>query len=285
MKNISIFAMTLALSGAVGMLVTGCKDSGKKTEVPDEPTTKKNAKTTTKLEALTAETTAMISGTVKYKGTPPVMEDDDRIGRSSDKAACLAGGGIHVKRQTWLVNPDGTVRNVLVFLAPPKGKKFAPLKSDDNPHSSKFICDQPYCQFVPHVFGVQSDVTPVIFKNEATVPHNVKIDINPTYGDSINKTLAPKESSSEYKFKGKGAMMLDITCSSHSWMSAKLAVFDHPYFAVTDEKGNFEIKNAPVGVDLVLNYWHESFGGINEKKALDAKSYSKGENKVELTLP
>ena len=79
--------------------------------------------------------------------------------------------------------------------------------------------------------------------------------------------------------------MLDITCSSHSWMSAKLAVFDHPYFAVTDEKGNFEIKNAPVGVDLVLNYWHESFGGLNEKKALDAKTYSKGENKVELTLP
>ena len=29
-------------------------------------------------------------------------------------------------------------------------------------------------------------------------------------------------------------------------MKAYVWVFDHPYFAVTDDDGNFEIKNAPV---------------------------------------
>ena len=44
-------------------------------------------------------------------------------------------------------------------------------------------------------------------------------------------------------------------------MSARLAVFSHPYFAVTDEEGNFEIKDAPVlGGKLRLYAYHESIG-------------------------
>jgi hypothetical protein len=35
-----------------------------------------------------------------------------------------------------------------------------------------------------------------------------------------------------------------------------MRVFDHPYFATTDENGNFEIPNAPVG-KWRLVYWHE----------------------------
>ncbi len=287
MKNIPVIALMFALAAFTAVTITGCKDK-KKDEPPDDPgTTKKNVGTGGggSLEVLKAEIGATISGAVKFKGTPPAMEDDERISKSSDKNFCESGMGIHVKKQTWLVNSDGTVRNVLVFLAPPKGKKFAAVDPGSNPHAKKLVNDQPFCQFVPHVFGVQSDLTPVVFKNSAAVAHNVKIDINPTLGDSINKTLGPKEESSEYKFKSKGALVLDMTCSSHGWMAAKIGVFDHPYFAVSDDKGNFEIKNAPVGVDLVVHYWHESFGGLNDKKGLAAKSYTKGENKADIELP
>ena len=34
-------------------------------------------------------------------------------------------------------------------------------------------------------------------------------------------------------------------------------VFDHPYFAVTDAKGYFEIKNAPAGTQKVV-VWQEA---------------------------
>jgi hypothetical protein len=30
-------------------------------------------------------------------------------------------------------------------------------------------------------------------------------------------------------------------------MTGYVRIFEHPYYAVTDENGNFEIKNAPVG--------------------------------------
>jgi hypothetical protein len=35
-----------------------------------------------------------------------------------------------------------------------------------------------------------------------------------------------------------------------------MRVFDHPYFAITDQDGKFEIKDAPVGKWRIV-YWHE----------------------------
>src|SRR5262245_27038160 len=45
----------------------------------------------------------------------------------------------------------------------------------------------------------------------------------------------------------------------HPWVQGYVWAFDHPYFAVTDEKGNFEIKNAPAGRWRVV-VWHEKAG-------------------------
>jgi hypothetical protein len=43
----------------------------------------------------------------------------------------------------------------------------------------------------------------------------------------------------------------------HPWMKAWRMVVDHPYFAVTDAKGDFEIKNAPAGTQKVV-VWQEA---------------------------
>ena len=40
-------------------------------------------------------------------------------------------------------------------------------------------------------------------------------------------------------------------------MKAWWMVLDHPYFAVTDDKGYFEIKNAPAGTQKVV-VWQEA---------------------------
>jgi hypothetical protein len=42
-------------------------------------------------------------------------------------------------------------------------------------------------------------------------------------------------------------------------MLAYIHVFDHPYFAVTDERGMFSISNLPAGTYL-LKAWHEDAG-------------------------
>jgi len=42
-------------------------------------------------------------------------------------------------------------------------------------------------------------------------------------------------------------------------MGGYVRVFDHPYNAVTDAAGTFEIPNAPAGNYRVV-YWHENVG-------------------------
>jgi hypothetical protein len=40
---------------------------------------------------------------------------------------------------------------------------------------------------------------------------------------------------------------IQIACDVHPWMNAKLMVFNHPYFTITDADGKFEIAKAPTG--------------------------------------
>ena len=42
-------------------------------------------------------------------------------------------------------------------------------------------------------------------------------------------------------------------------MRAYVAVFDHPYFALTDAEGKFSLSEVPPGV-YVLEAWHERLG-------------------------
>lgn len=54
-------------------------------------------------------------------------------------------------------------------------------------------------------------------------------------------------------------LMLRLTCDVHSWMNVFVAVVNHPYFAVTDRAGQFEIPNVPTG-HYRLQIWHERYG-------------------------
>lgn len=50
-----------------------------------------------------------------------------------------------------------------------------------------------------------------------------------------------------------------VECDTHTWMKSYIWVFQHPFFAVTDEKGNFTLKDVPVGTHT-LHVWHEILG-------------------------
>ena len=50
---------------------------------------------------------------------------------------------------------------------------------------------------------------------------------------------------------------VSATCGSHPWMKGFGWCFDHPYFAVTDKDGKFEIKNVPAGNRKIV-IWHET---------------------------
>src|SRR5262249_21009674 len=100
-------------------------------------------------------------------------------------------------------------------------------------------------------------------KNTSPVAHNVVIT---GFKNSYNVQLPP---GSVHTFE----LVMEnnpvaLSCGAHSWMKGNLWVFAHPYFAVTDANGNFEIKLAPAGSQNLV-VWHEAngyAGGRNGRK-------------------
>lgn len=44
---------------------------------------------------------------------------------------------------------------------------------------------------------------------------------------------------------------IDVGCDAHPWMTARIIVFGHPYFAASDRAGTFEIRDVPAGTHVV----------------------------------
>jgi hypothetical protein len=231
---------------------------------------------------IAAETDGTVKGVVKFKGTPPEPKPLKAIEAHKNAKECLAGGAvnpINVIDQEWIISKDGKVANVVISLTPPAGKKFKITEALKKPFEQTVVMDQPFCQYIPHVAAVYAGVQPFAVKNSSDLGHNVKIvgtkntpsDDNPNKGET---TLARKYA--------KESGPINISCSVHNWMTAKLWAFDHPYFAVTKDDGSFEIKNVPVGEELTVWLWHESKGG----KAVEVQKLTlkKGDNPLDLEI-
>ena len=64
--------------------------------------------------------------------------------------------------------------------------------------------------------------------------------------------------------------MMKVVCDTHAWMLGFVHVFDHPFFAVTNEQGGFSIPDLPPG-SYLLKAWHED-GGIKRQEIVVPES-------------
>ncbi|MFQ5703209.1 MAG: carboxypeptidase regulatory-like domain-containing protein [Gemmatimonadales bacterium] len=63
--------------------------------------------------------------------------------------------------------------------------------------------------------------------------------------------------------------IVDVECDTHGWMTAKILVFDHPYFSVSDQAGRFTIVDVPPGT-YTVKVWHEILGELDESVTVTA---------------
>ncbi|WP_020469240.1 cupredoxin domain-containing protein [Zavarzinella formosa] len=191
------------------------------------------------------------------KGAPP-----KRTPIKATKDEEVAAKDKEFLTEDWVVNTkNGGIKNVVVWLAPePTAAQLADLKSkklkvfpsfdpkDVNPAMAKPVkptveIDQPCCRFIPHIVVAQEGQKLVI-KNSSIIPHNAKYVGNEN-GEG-NPLIPAGGAFTLPNPLVKEKFPVELSCSIHPWMKAYIRVFDHPYFAVTDADGNFEIKNAPV---------------------------------------
>jgi hypothetical protein len=167
------------------------------------------------------------------------------------------------------------IKNVVVWLAPEptaaqmqalQARKLKDFPSFDpkaihpalaKPSKAFVEIDQPCCRFIPHVLLAQEGQD-LHIKNSAPVPHNAKWDSS---NNGAVNPLLPAGGQFVVKALKAERLPIKLECSIHRWMNAYVKVFDHPYFALTDDDGNFEIKNAPAGAGkLRLFIWQETGG-------------------------
>jgi hypothetical protein len=150
-----------------------------------------------------------------------------------------------------VASPSGALQNVVMCI------KDAPNVGVAIP-SDPAVLDQVGCVYRPHVVAMRTGQTLRVKSSDQTL-HNVHMLSQANTPTNIGMTQPGYRD-----FVLKSAEIFRVRCDVHPWMSAHLAVFDHPFFAVTDEQGKFEIKGLPAG-SYTLTAWHERFGEVEQK--------------------
>ncbi len=189
--------------------------------------------------------TAVIEGRVRYAGPAPKPRFHDVSGN----AWCNARHKGRLADEELVVNPDGTLRNVFVYVkSGVEGRRY-PVPE------TAVTLDQVECRYAPRVLGVQAGRPLVVRSSDDTI-HNVHLrgTLNPEANDGFPGSGFEKE----YRLANP-EVMIRVTCDIHSWMRAWIGVLPHPCFAVTGADGSFELKPLPPG-RYVVEAWHESLG-------------------------
>jgi len=197
-----------------------------------------------------------IVGKITYTG-PKVAPS--MIKMNADPKCIKMHSGKDVESEQVVVNPNNTLRWVFVYVKKGlEGKKFPTP-------TSKVSINQSGCMYNPHVFGMMANQPLEITNSDATL-HN--IHALPKNSSQFN-IAQPNKGMKLTKTFDKSEVMVKIKCEVHNWMNAYVGVLDHPFYAVSDDKGNFSIKNLPPG-DYELEAWHEKFGTKSMKVTVGA---------------
>jgi hypothetical protein len=187
---------------------------------------------------------------------------------NKDQEHCLKDGPIH--SEEWIINKDNKgIANAFVWLAPVKGG--APLPIHPNLmkiQQQDVVMDQPCCAFIPHALAMREGQV-LVAKNSSPIAHNTHWTGHPLKNPGGNVIVPAKQ---EHKIADLKAdrFPIKISCDIHPWMSAYVRVYNHPYFAVTDKDGKFEIKLAPAGSWQLVG-WHERTGWTFTEERGDGK--------------
>jgi hypothetical protein len=188
-----------------------------------------------------------VSGTIRLDGAPPI----DTMAVTRDQKLC----GTHPAGR--IVGTSDGLADVLVWIADVKTGKTMPI-------DKRVELDSEECTLDPRVQGAVVGSTVNVFNDDRLLHRLVftragthdTLSVMPFFSDG--QIVA-----SEKLAKRPG--IVAVTCALHPWTHGYIAVFDHPYFEVTEKNGKFSIDSLPPG-DYKLMVWHEGMGTPIERK-------------------
>ncbi|MFG0331582.1 MAG: carboxypeptidase regulatory-like domain-containing protein [Phycisphaerales bacterium] len=182
-----------------------------------------------------------ISGVVKFDGR---MAKQRPIRVTADAYCVQAHTGDPLLDERFVFNEEkGTLVNVIVYVS-------SPVEAETPSEAIKI--DQIGCQYVPHVVTAMTGQKVEIHNSDNTA-HN--LNLKPENNSGFNVSQPVQGMVHEVTFS-KPEIGMPLKCDVHSWMTSFIAVFEHPYHAVTNRDGAFEITGLPAG-EYEISVWHE----------------------------
>lgn len=205
--------------------------------------------------------TAAVRGKIKYEGKLPKQA---AINMAADPS-CSKQHPSPVASPDVVADSQGELENVIVFVADGLGDRTF------NPPTQPVVIQQKGCMYEPHVLAVRAN-QPFEVVNEDPTSHN--IHAIPANNREWNKAEPPGAKIDEAFAREEIA--IPVKCNVHPWMHSYVAVFKHPFFAVTGKDGSFNLNDLPPGT-YTIEAWHEKLGvakqtikiSPNETKSLD----------------
>lgn len=191
---------------------------------------------------------ATVRGSVRFEGKSPTPKP---LSMGMDPV-CAKQHRSPVMAQEVLVDTKGNLQNVVVFVANGLGDRTfeAPVEP--------VVVEQKGCLYQPHVLAMRAN-QPLELVNHDATSHN--IHPLPANNREWNKA-EPPGSKMEETF-AREEIAIPVRCNVHPWMRGYIAVFKHPFFAVTNKDGSFDLSNLPPGT-YTIEAWHEKLGTTSQ---------------------
>jgi plastocyanin len=193
--------------------------------------------------------TASVKGGVKVEGA---VSTPTRINMSSD-LVCARQHSAAAVSEDIVADKSGDLQNVVVYVADGLGDRTFDVPAEPA------VLQQKGCVYEPHVLALRANQKLQVLNGDACM-HN--IHPAPANNREWNKAQTPG-STLEATF-AREEVGIPLKCNVHPWMRSYLAVFKHPYFAVTGKDGSFDLSNLPPGT-YTISAWQEKLGTVSQK--------------------
>jgi hypothetical protein len=207
-----------------------------------------------------------LKGQVVLDGDVPEVKLLVRKGDANVKDAAVCSAEDIPDDSVLIDRESKGIANVVVWMVKKPAKIHPNL---DKPQEMSVLFDQVNCRFIPHVLVVRAGQQVQVVSGDA-IAHNTRG--NPSKNTPFNFIVSPNDRKGNLvPTKLAERLPVPVTCDIHNWMKAQWLILDHPYAAVTDKDGRFEIKDIPAG-SHEFRIWHENTGYMVK----DAKDPKKG---------